>query len=255
MKAETGVEIVWCPGCGNFNILKAFKKAIESIGIDRKKLVVVTGVGCHGKLANYVNLSSFHTIHGRVPPLMAGIRLANPELVVVGFAGDGDAYNEGLVHTVHIAKKNYNATLIVHNNSVYGLTTGQASATSPREMKTKSTPRGNPEEPLNPVALMLTSGASFVARGFAGDVEQLSEIIAQAIMHRGFSFIDVLQPCATFNNTWSFYKERVYRIEKEPTTLEEALRLAYQQERIPTGIFFRQERETFEEQVLPTNQQ
>ena len=248
MRLATGARIVWCPGCGNFGILKAFKQAVEELGVDPKKLVVVSGVGCHGKIADYLALSSFHTIHGRVPAMLAGIKLANPELVAVGFAGDGDAYNEGLVHLIHAAKKNIDATLIVHNNAVYGLTTGQATATSPRGFRGRSTPEGNPEEPLNPVALMLASGASFVARGFAGDVAQLREIIKQAVLHRGFAFIDVLQPCVTFNNTWKLYKERVYRLEK-PVSLEEAMRLAYAQDGIPTGVFYREARSTYEELV------
>ena len=248
MKLSTKAKIVWCPGCGNFGILKAFAQAVEELSpeLDLQKLVVVSGVGCHGKIADYLALSSFHTIHGRVPAMLAGIKLANPELVAVGFAGDGDAYNEGLVHLIHAAKKNIDATLIVHDNAVYGLTTGQATATSPRGFRGRSTPEGNPEEPLNPVALMLASGASFVARGFAGDVAQLKEIIKQAVLHKGFAFIDVLQPCVTFNNTWKLYKEKVYKLEK-PVSFEEAMRLAYAQDGIPTGVFYREERSTYEE--------
>lgn len=248
MKLRTGKSIVWCPGCGNFGILKAFGDALEELAgdIDLREVVVVSGVGCHGKIANYLDLSSFHTIHGRVPALMAGIKLANPVLKPVGFAGDGDAYNEGLVHLVHSAKKNFDATLLVHNNSVYGLTTGQATATSFKGFKGRSTPEGNREEPLNTVALMLTSGASFVARCFAGDIKHLKEVVKEALEHRGFAFVDILQPCVTFNDTWSFYKQRVYRLEEEPESFEEALELAYSRdEGIPIGVFYRVEKETY----------
>jgi 2-oxoglutarate ferredoxin oxidoreductase subunit beta len=249
MKLSTQAKIVWCPGCGNFGILKAFKDAVAELEVDLKRLVVVSGVGCHGKIADYLALSSFHTIHGRVPPMFAGIKLANPELIAVGFAGDGDAYNEGLVHLVHAAKKNIDATLIVHNNAVYGLTTGQATATSARGFRGRSTPEGNPEEPLNPVALMLASGASFVARGYAGNASHLKEIIKEAILHRGFAFVDVLQPCVTFNNTWKLYREKVRILEGEKSRIEEAMRLAYAQDEIPVGIFYREERNTYEELV------
>jgi 2-oxoglutarate ferredoxin oxidoreductase subunit beta len=250
MKLATRAKIVWCPGCGNFGILKAFKDAAAELAevMDLKKMVLVSGVGCHGKIADYLTLSSFHTIHGRVPAMLAGIKLANPKLTVVGFAGDGDAYNEGLVHLIHAAKKNIDATLIVHNNAVYGLTTGQATATSAKGFRGRSTPEGNPEEPLNPVALMLASGASFVARGYAGDAKHLKEIIKEAILHRGFAFVDVLQPCVTFNNTWKLYREKVYKLE-EPASFDEALQLAYTQDGIPIGIFYREERSTYEEPV------
>lgn len=253
MKLDTDAKIVWCPGCGNYSILKAFKNAVVELPqtVKPEKMVVVSGVGCHGKIANYINLSSFHGIHGRVPSLMAGIKLANAELTVVGFSGDGDTFNEGLVHLMHAAKKNINATLIVHNNKVYGLTTGQASATSPRGFRGKSTPEGNPEDPFNTVALMLVAGATFVARAFPGDIKHLTEIIKQAIMHKGFSFIDVLQPCVTFNNTWDYYRKSVYKIEETPSTLDEAIKLAYSSTptKIPIGIFYQKDKQTFEELV------
>ncbi|WP_457555730.1 thiamine pyrophosphate-dependent enzyme [Candidatus Pyrohabitans sp.] len=251
MRLATGARIVWCPGCGNFGILKAFTQAVEELSaeVELGRFVLVSGVGCHGKIADYIALSSFHTIHGRVPPLLTGIKLANPGLIVVGFAGDGDMYNEGLVHLIHAARRNIDATLIVHNNSVYGLTTGQATATSPRGFRGRSTPDGNPEEPLNPIALMLASGASFVARCFAGDTAHLKQIVKRAILHRGFSFIDVLQPCVTFNNTWKLYKEKVRPIERPPESREEAIKLACSADSVPTGIFYSEERETCEEQV------
>ncbi|NOZ58957.1 MAG: 2-oxoacid:ferredoxin oxidoreductase subunit beta [Euryarchaeota archaeon] len=249
MKLATQAKIVWCPGCGNFGILKAFKDAVGELEVDLRRLVLVSGVGCHGKIADYLALSSFHTIHGRVPAMLAGIKLANPELIAVGFAGDGDAYNEGLVHLIHAAKKNIDATLIVHDNAVYGLTTGQATATSARGFRGRSTPEGNPEEPLNPVALMLASGASFVARGYAGDASHLKEIIKEAILHRGFAFVDVLQPCVTFNNTWKLYREKVHKIKDTPESIDEAMRLARAEDEIPVGILYREERSTYEEEM------
>jgi len=246
MRLRTAEKIVWCPGCGNYGILRAFVKVLESLGEAAQRVVVVSGVGCHGKIADYLGVSSFHTIHGRVPPVLTGIKLANPRLLPVGFAGDGDAYNEGIAHLVHAARKNTDVTLVVHNNSVYALTTGQATATSPRGFRGRSTPGGNPEEPLNPVALLIASGASFVARGFAGNVEQLTELMRQAISHRGFSFIDVLQPCVAFNNTWDVLREKVHEVEQAGSR-REALRLA--EDPTATGIFYRESREVYEDAV------
>lgn len=255
--SETGAVITWCPGCGNFGILQAFKKAVNELGIEPHRVAIVTGIGCHGKLANYINVNSIHTIHGRVLPMMTAIKAVNKDLVVVGFAGDGDQYGIGVGHLPHVVRRNPDVTLIVHNNTVYGLTTGQASPTTERGQVTRTTPWGQWEEPINPIAMMVALRASFVARGFAGDVEHLKYIIKEAIKHKGFSFIDVLQPCVTFDklHTYTWYRQRIYKLEEtghDPTNWEEAMKKAYEWgDRIPIGIIYKEEKPTMEELLEP----
>jgi len=250
---ETGATITWCPGCGNFGILQAFKEALIELGLRREQVVIVSGIGCHGKICNYVNVNSFHVIHGRVLPVLTGIKISNPNLIAVGFAGDGDAYSIGLGHLPHTIRRNIDLTYIVHNNMVFGLTTGQTTPTSPLGFKTRSTPFGSPEEPINPLTLALTSGATFVARGFPGKLLHLKSLIKQAIQHRGFAFIDILQPCVAFNNTWRFYNERVYELEKEghdPSDWDAAYKKALEWgDRIPIGLFYKEERPTLIDRI------
>ncbi len=195
----------------------AFKKALIDLSIEREEAVLVSGIGCHGKMVNYVNINGFHGIHGRVLPLAAGIKLANPDLTVVGFAGDADQYNEGWGHFAHAVRRNIDMTLIVHDNMVLGLTTGQATATSQPGFKSKSTPFGVIPPMLNPLAHALVSNGTFVARGFSGDMLHLKGLIVEAIKHRGFAFIDVFQPCVTFNylNTYDWFRQRVYKLEED----------------------------------------
>jgi len=253
-KLSTYAEITWCPGCGNFGILNAVKKVFSEL--DTKKLVIVTGIGCHGKMADYLNVNSFYAIHGRVPATATGIKLGNPELTVVGFAGDGDAYGEGLEHLIFAAKRNIDITMVVHNNRVYGLTTGQFTPTSPAGFRGKSTPRGSPEEPFNPLLLAFCAGATFIARCYSAKSKNFASVLREAINHRGFSFIDVLQPCYTFFNTYDFYNERVYELEDHnPTDREEAEKRIkewnYDSDgKIPIGIFYRESKPTFDEVVL-----
>ena len=248
MDLDSGRRIAWCPGCGNFGILAAFKRAVESLGVERERLVVVAGIGCHGRMVEYLEINGFHVLHGRVLPVATGVKLANPDLVVVGFSGDGDAYAIGMGHLPHAIRRNLDITLIVHDNAVYGLTTGQATPTTPAGARTRSTPLGNPEDPIDPVLMALSLKCSFVARGFAGDVEHLSRLMEEAIRHRGFALIDVLQPCVTFNDTWAYYRERVYRLEDEghdPSDWGAAVERALETgDRIPIGVFYREERET-----------
>ena len=204
----------WCPGCGNFGILMAFKKALIELGLQREDTVLVSGIGCHGKMVNYVNINGFHGIHGRVLPLATGINLSNPNLTVVGFAGDADQYNEGWGHFAHAIRQNIDMTLIVHDNMVLGLTTGQATSTSQPGFKSKSTPFGVIPPMLNPLAHALVSNGSFVARGFAGDMMHLKGLMVEAIKHSGFAFIDVFQPCVSFNylNTYDWFLQRIYKL-------------------------------------------
>ncbi|NIP66980.1 2-oxoacid:ferredoxin oxidoreductase subunit beta, partial [Candidatus Bathyarchaeota archaeon] len=197
----------WCPRCGNFGILMAFKKALVQLDLRRDQVVLVSGIGCHGKMVNYVNVNGFHGIHGRVLPLASGIKLTNPNLTVVGFAGDADQYDEGWGHFTHAIRRNIDMNLIVHNNMVLGLTTGQATSTSQKDFETKSTPFGVIPPMLNPVAHALVSNGTFVARGFSGDMLHLTELMVEAIKHRGFALLDVFQPCVTFNylNTYDWF--------------------------------------------------
>ena len=255
---ETPKKNTWCPGCGNFGILLAFKRALVELmesSLEREQVVIVSGIGCHGKTVNYVDVNGFHGIHGRVLPLATGIKLANPELAVVGFAGDADQYDEGWDHFSHAIRRNIDITLIVHDNQVLGLTTGQTTSTSLLGFKTKSTPLGSITPPLNPIAHALVSNGTFVARGFAGNVPHLQNLIVQAIRHRGFSYIDVLQPCVTFNylNTYQWFRERVYTLEEEGhdqtdrmNALEKSIEWG---DKIPIGIFYKEERPTYRDNL------
>ncbi len=248
----TAKKNTWCPGCGNFAVLQAFKSVVSRLGLEPWEVVVVTGIGCHGKIGDYLALNSFHTIHGRVLPLATGIKLANPRLTVVGFAGDGDAYAIGIGHLPHAARRNVDLTYVVHDNKVFGLTTGQATPTTPLGMRTRSTPFGTPEEPINPIAAVLAMGATFVARAFSGDLRHLEEVLERALRHRGFAFVDVLQPCYTFYDTYGYYRERVYKLEDDghdPSDWNEAMRRAREEEvtggeRIPIGVFYQVDRPT-----------
>ena len=246
----------WCPGCGNFGILMAFKRALLELGLEREQVILVSGIGCHGKMVNYVNVNGFHGIHGRVVPLATGLKLANPKLTVVGFAGDADCYDEGWGHFSHAIRRNIDITLIVHNNMVLGLTTGQTTSTSQRGFKSKSTPFGSIIPHLNPVAHALVSNGTFVARGFSGDMLHLQKLMVQAMKHRGFAFIDVFQPCVTFNylNTYDWFKERVYKLEEtdhDGTNRGKALEKAMEWgERIPTGVLYKEERPTYRDNLL-----
>lgn len=248
-RLDTNVENTWCPGCGNFGILTSLKRAIaeltEELNIGLEKFVVVTGIGCHGKLHNYINVNSFHSIHGRVLPVATGIKLANPELKVIGHAGDGDAYAIGIAHLIHAAKKNVPVTYIVHNNYRFSLTTGQVTPTTEKGERTRTTPRGNPEEPLNPLEIALASGATFVARGYSGDIQHLVYLIKEAVKHDGFAFIDVLQPCVAWDptHTYKYWRERIYKLEEtdyDPSDFEGALmKVREWGDKVPIGIFYR----------------
>ena len=248
---QTPKTNTWCPGCGNFGILMAFKRAIVELGVDRNQVLLVSGIGCHGKMVDYVNINGFHGIHGRVLPIATGIKLANPDLKVVGFSGDADCYDEGFEHFTHAMRRNVDITLIVHDNMVLGLTTGQATATSMKGFKTKSTPFGSITTPLNPIAQALVSNGTFVARGFAGDMVHLQKLIVEAMKHKGFAFIDVFQPCVTFNylNTYDWFKQRVYKLEEagqDITDRGKALEKAFEWgDKIPIGIFYKEDGPTF----------
>ncbi len=255
---DTPVENTWCPGCGNFSLLQSVKMAFNDLvdSGDRKleNIVISSGIGCHAKIFDYIKVNGFYSIHGRVPATISGIKIANPELEVIGFAGDGDAYNEGVSHLIHAARRNVDITMVIHNNSVYGLTTGQFTPTSPKGFRGKSTPKGSVEEPMNPLHLILANKASFVARGFAGEINHLKELIKSAVLHKGFSMIDVLQPCVTFYNTWKHYKQNVYKLEEtdhDTGGFDAAWDMAKKKdEKIPIGLFYKEGRDTFDDLIL-----
>jgi 2-oxoglutarate ferredoxin oxidoreductase subunit beta len=207
----------WCPGCGDFGVLKSLKEAIVELGIAPHEVLVVSGIGCSSNLPGFIHAYGIHSLHGRAVPVASGAALANHALHVVAVGGDGDGYGIGIGHFIHAMRRNLNLTYIVMDNEIYGLTTGQASPTTTEGHKTKSTPRGNVEKPIQPLALALVAGATYVARGFSGEQKHLTGLVKEAIAHRGFSLIDVFSPCVTFNtvNTYPFFKERVYKLEDE----------------------------------------
>jgi 2-oxoglutarate ferredoxin oxidoreductase subunit beta len=241
----------WCSGCGNFAILMTVKQALVGLGLRREEVVAVTGIGCHGKFTDYINVNGFHAIHGRVLPAATAIKLANHDLTVIGFAGDGDAFNIGLGHLAHAARRNVDVTYVIHDNLIYGLTTGQTSPTSKKGFVTKTSPRGSFETGVNPLTQALTGDASFVARTFVGEPKHMTEVLKKAISHQGFALVDVLQPCVTWNrvNTYQFYKERVYKLEDEvhdagdfDAAYHKALEWG---DRIPIGVFYREQRPSY----------
>jgi 2-oxoglutarate ferredoxin oxidoreductase subunit beta len=247
-----GGPTAWCPGCGNFGILRALQQALVALELPPHRVLVVSGIGQAGKLPHYLKCNALNGLHGRTLPVATGAKLANHGLTVIAVGGDGDGYGEGGNHFLHAMRRNIDITYLVHNNQVYGLTKGQASPTSDAGFVTRVTPQGAPA-PLNPLSVAIAAGGSFVARSFAGDIPHLSEVIQQAIRHRGFALVDVLQPCVSFNprNTFAWYRERVYRVEEsdhDPTDRMAAFARAQEWDgRIPTGVIYRQERPTFEE--------
>jgi 2-oxoglutarate ferredoxin oxidoreductase subunit beta len=249
-----GIESAWCPGCGNFPMLKAFKQALADLAIRPEEILLVSGIGQSGKFPHYLKCHTFNGIHGRTLPVATGARLANPQLKVVAVAGDGDCYGEGGNHLLATLRRNPDLTLVVHNNQVYGLTKGQASPTSDQGFKTVLQPAGVPYPPLHALALAVAQDGSWVARGFAGDLEHLTGLYKQALTHQGFSLLEVLQPCVSFNkvNTYEWYRQRVYRVEAEPGYDPENELWAYQKakewgDHIPIGVIYRKPRPILEE--------
>ena len=235
----------WCPGCGNFSILQAMKKAFTSLGLSPADLLLVSGIGQAGKTPNFIACNMLHGLHGRALPLATGAKIANKNLNIIVNSGDGDCYGEGGNHFLSAIRRNIDITLLVHNNQIYGLTKGQASPTSSLGMHTKMQAKGTTSYPFNPIATALVAGAGFVAQGFSGNTDQLSSLIVEAMNHRGFSIIDILQPCVSFNkiNTNSWYQERVFDLsEKNHDTSDytKALEIAHMgKDSIPTGVIYK----------------
>ncbi|MEM3030427.1 MAG: 2-oxoacid:ferredoxin oxidoreductase subunit beta [Candidatus Micrarchaeia archaeon] len=248
----TRESLKWCPGCGDYAILLSLKQAIIELGLSQHEVVLVTGVGCADKLAHSVKVYGMHSLHGREIPVALGIKLANHTLTVIAQAGDGDVYGIGMGHFIHACRRNLDITCLVHDNMVYGLTKGQYSPTSRKGFKTTSSPHGSIEYPINPISLALSSGASFVARTFAGNVPHMTKTIVAAVKHKGFALIDVLQPCVTYNHeqTYDFYQKRVYDLQEAGHNAgDRAAALAKAEEwgeRIPIGIFYQEEKPTYE---------
>ncbi len=211
------VDPDWCPGCGDFGVLAAVQKALVDLQIPNHQIVTVSGIGCSSNFPGFIETYGMHTLHGRSLPVATGVKMANPDLTVLVTGGDGDGLGIGGNHLTHTIRRNVDLTYIIMDNQIYGLTTGQTSPTSRLGMKTKSTPFGNIEGPLYPITMALAAGATFVARGFSGDQKHLTELIRQAIQHKGFSFLDVFSPCVTYNkdNTFQWFRPRVKRLEDD----------------------------------------
>jgi len=255
LKDYEGGVTAWCPGCGNFGILNAVKRALVELGKEPHEVLIVSGIGQAGKLPHYMKCNTLNGLHGRTLPPATAAKLANPELTVIAVGGDGDGYGEGGNHFIHAARRNVDLTYIVHNNQLYALTKGQVSPTSDPGFITKTTPQGAPR-PLDALAVAIAAGASFVSRGFAGDIPYLANLIKAAITHRGFALVEVLQPCVSFNhkNTFAWYRERVRKVEEEGhdasdklVAFRKALEWDDRTPNIPIGIIYREERPTLED--------
>jgi 2-oxoglutarate/2-oxoacid ferredoxin oxidoreductase subunit beta len=243
-------ETAWCPGCGNFNILNSLKTALEELGKDPYEVLMVAGIGQAAKTPQYISANSFCGLHGRSLSAAVAAKIANEKLTVIVNTGDGDSYGEGGNHFIHNIRRNVDITHFVHDNQIYGLTKGQSSPTSSEGQVTEVQTTGNINTPLNPVLMAIVTGAGFVARAFSGDKEQLAKIMEQAISHKGYAIVDILQPCVSFNkvNTNAYYKQRVYHLEVgyDPTDKMAAIQKAMEwDDKIPTGILYQEEKPTF----------
>lgn len=256
LQLGTYAKISWCPGCPNNQILVAFRKAVtelcESGALKEENIVAAAGIGCHAKILDYLNMNTFNALHGRAIPAIEGIKAANDALTVVAFSGDGDSYSEGLSHLIHAAQRNSDINVFIHDNQIFALTTGQATATSPKGFKGLTRPSGSIEEPIDPLRMMMNAGATFVARTYAGEFEKTKEIMKAAIAHKGMSFIDIAQPCITFFDTRDFYKDNITWLPEghNVTDLDAAYHATKKIEgKVPMGIFYQVETPTFEQQL------
>lgn len=245
----------FCPGCGDFAIMAAFKNAAVKKGWDNTNTFMTAGIGCHGHILNFVKISSLEGLHGRPVPVATGAKIANNNLNVFAFTGDGDSLAEGTNHFVHACRRNHDITIILHDNAIYGLTTGQTSPRSPHGFKSKSTPTGNLDNPINPVTLAIASGATFVAREYAAHIPQLTELIIKANEHKGISILDVLQPCISFNPEYTneFYQTNTYYLGEgfDKTNKKQAFEksLEWGEKQIPLGIFYEVDQPSYEAQI------
>ncbi|KYC45540.1 MAG: 2-oxoglutarate synthase subunit KorB [Candidatus Methanofastidiosum methylothiophilum] len=249
------VEISWCPGCGNFTLLRVLKETFAELQIKPENLAVISGIGQSAKTPHYFKNNTFHTLHGRAIPIATAVKAVNPNLTVIAEGGDGDMYGEGGNHILHAIRRNPNITNIIHNNMVYGLTKGQASPTTMLGVKTTLQVDGVILEPFNPIAVAISLNASFVARAFVGDIEQTKEILKKAINHKGYAIVDIFQPCPSFNkiNNFEWFKKNTYYLEDkhDPYNRIEAFKRSIETEKLPLGIFYINDKNTFEENIEP----
>jgi len=241
---KSTIPPTWCPGCGDYGVLNSVLKAFAALNLDINNTVLVSGIGCSSRFPYFVKTYGLHTAHGRALPVAAGLKMARPDLEVISFGGDGDGFSIGGGHVPHIARKNTDITYIMMDNSIYGLTKGQSSPTSQTGMVTTITPYGTPDNPVNPLAFCLTYGATFVAQGYSSKPKIVTDLVIKAIEHRGFSFVNIVSPCPTFNkvNTFDFYKDLIEEIPEDHDTsdLQAALALALKAKegQVPVGLFY-----------------
>jgi len=253
---ETPTRPTWCPGCGNHSIWVAVRQALVKLGIEPHEVVFTFDIGCNSNGANFYNGYICHALHGRAIPPAEAIRWTNHKLkAVIAFGGDGGGFGIGVGHFIHACKRNVDILYLTHDNQIYGLTTGQTSPTSEKGFVTKSTPFGNPEEPINPSALAISSNATWVARGFSGEINQLTDLIMQGIKHPGFAHLNVFQPCVTFNklNTFEWFRKRVYKLEEtdyQPNDKNKAWEKAWEMnDKIALGVLYQTKRPTYRDEL------
>jgi 2-oxoglutarate ferredoxin oxidoreductase subunit beta len=242
----------WCAGCGDYGVLSALKAALAELGAQPKDVAFVSGIGCSGKISGYVHSYAFHGVHGRALPVATAVKLANRDLMVIAAGGDGDGYAIGAGHFIHAVRRNPNITYIVMDNQTYGLTKGQSSPTSQTGYVTGTSPQGNPDAPINGLAVALAAGATFLARGFSANPKHLVDLIKRAIAHEGFSLVEVMSPCVTYNkiNTYAWFKQNVYYVGEDetydPRDRLGAFAALTGEGKIPLGLLYREDRPTFE---------
>ncbi len=251
------VDPDWCPGCGDFGVLSALQQALAELGLQPHQVITISGIGCSSNLPGYIGTYGMHTLHGRALAVATGAALGNHELKIIATGGDGDGYGIGGNHFVHTMRRNVDLTYIVMDNQIYGLTTGQCSPTSAKGMKTKSTPFGSVENPINPIPMAIIGGATYVARGFSGNQKHLVELIKGGIQHKGFALIDVFSPCVTYNkdNTHEFFKQRTKTLDEmghKPTDKSKAIELGFLWgDEIPIGLFYKNDEESALDELEP----
>ena len=245
---KSDVKPTWCPGCGDFGVLAALYQALAQLELDPVRTVVVSGIGCSSRLPFFVQTYGFQTAHGRVLPVATGLKIANPELTVIAVGGDGDGFSIGAGHLVHAVRRNPDITYVVMDNQVYGLTKGQTSPTSPLGFKTKSTPYGSSDAPVNAMAWVLASGVSWAARGFSGKPKHLADLIAAGVRHAGFAFVQTMSPCPTFNNTFDLWRPMIEDLpaDHDPADRMQAIAQAFRADAMPVGLFYEEVRPTLE---------
>lgn len=245
----------WCPGCGNYGVFTALKQALTTMNIKPYNVVTITDIGCAGNMADFINTNVFHALHGRSLPVAAGIKLANPNLQVIVILGDGACYGEGLNHFINLMRGNHDIKVLVTDNYLYSLTTGQYSPTTPKGTITKTTPNGSIEEALNPLSLALANSTTFCSRGYAFEISHLTDLIIKAIKHRGFSLVDILQPCVTLNKnqTLSWYKNKVFKLNKPFAKKDLAFNESQRLDKLGIGIFYQEQKPTYHQEDIRLN--